>query len=48
MTAANKELDRQVLNLSEESNPPRTNILVERPTGGARKSYPPVPYVSQK
>jgi MFS family permease len=48
LTAADKELDHQVLNLSKESNPPRTSILVERPTGGARRSYPSVPYVSQR
>ncbi|RUU90420.1 MFS transporter [Mesorhizobium sp. M7A.F.Ca.MR.176.00.0.0] len=48
LTAADKELDNQILNLSEESKPPRTRILVERPTGGARKSYPLVPYFSQK
>ncbi|MCW0001597.1 MFS transporter [Pararhizobium sp. YC-54] len=46
LTAADKELDHQVLNLSKEANPPRTSILVERPTAG--KSSPPVPYVSQK
>ncbi|MER8569304.1 MFS transporter [Mesorhizobium sp. M0924] len=46
LTAADKELDHQVLNLSKETNPPRTSILVERPTAG--KSSPPVPYVSQK
>ncbi|MUZ74520.1 MFS transporter [Agrobacterium vitis] len=46
LTAADKELDHQVLNLSKETDPPRTSILVERPTAG--KSSPPLPYVSQK
>lgn len=46
LTAADKELDHQVLNLSKETDPPRTSILVERPTAG--KSSSPVPYVSQK
>ncbi|MCW0002275.1 MFS transporter [Pararhizobium sp. YC-54] len=48
LTAADKELDHLVLSLNKDSDPPRTSILVERPTGGVRKSYPPVPYVSQK
>ncbi|MBX4995893.1 MFS family permease [Rhizobium binae] len=48
LTAADRELDQQILSVSKERMPPRTSIFVERPTGGARKSYPPVPYVSQK
>ncbi|TJV97104.1 MAG: hypothetical protein E5W97_32710 [Mesorhizobium sp.] len=47
LTAADKERDHLVLTLSKESSPPRTSILVERPSVAARRSYPPAPYVSQ-
>ncbi|PDT33068.1 MULTISPECIES: MFS transporter [Sinorhizobium] len=47
LTEADEELNQELIRLSDGTNPPRTTILVERPTGAARKSYP-VPYVSQK
>ncbi|WP_457578193.1 MFS transporter [Ensifer adhaerens] len=48
LTAADKQLDAELLALTQEAVPPHTTILIERPTGAARKSSPPVPYVSQK
>ncbi|RUX26310.1 MFS transporter [Mesorhizobium sp. M2A.F.Ca.ET.042.01.1.1] len=48
LTAADKQLDQELIELTPERHPPRTSILVERPTGALRKSSPPVPYVSQK
>lgn len=48
LTSADRELDDQVRNLSDRTKPPRTSILIERPTGEIRKSYPLVPYVTQK
>ncbi|MGY5809961.1 MFS transporter [Rhizobium sp. LEGMi198b] len=47
-TSADKQLDQELLRLSTDGCPSRTTILIERPTGAVRKSYPPVPYVSQK
>ncbi|WP_413990693.1 MFS transporter [Labrys okinawensis] len=47
LTAADKQLDQELLGLTPEAHPPKTTILVERPTGAARKPSP-VPYVSQK
>ncbi|NTE65140.1 MFS transporter [Agrobacterium tumefaciens] len=48
LTAADKQLDAELLKLTSEANVPQTTILVERSTGAARKSSPLVPYVSQK
>ncbi|MBB5536273.1 MFS transporter [Rhizobium giardinii] len=47
LTVADKELEHQLSKLSA-SNPPKTNISVERSTSPSPKSYPTVPYVSQK
>lgn len=48
LTLADNLLEQEFLKLNTPIRPPRTTILVERPTGAARKSSPPVPYVSQK
>ncbi|MCG5487392.1 MAG: MFS transporter [Sinorhizobium meliloti] len=48
LTAADKQLDRELADLSPDAQPPKTTILLERPPGAARKPAPPVPYVSQK
>ena len=48
LTAADKRLDEQLMTLSTQAHPPRTTILIERPTAAGSKSSPPVPYVSQK
>lgn len=48
LTEADKHLDHALLKLTAATSPPRTNILVERPAGAARKSYFPMAYLSHK
>ncbi|MER8759773.1 MFS transporter [Mesorhizobium sp. M0976] len=47
LTTADTQLDQELLELTKETSPPRTTILIERPTGPVRRS-PLMPYVSQK
>ncbi|WP_296743603.1 MFS transporter [Mesorhizobium sp.] len=48
LTEADMELEHALLTLTAETSPPRTNILIERPAGGTRKSYSPMAYLSHK
>ncbi|WP_033047998.1 MFS transporter [Sinorhizobium meliloti] len=48
LTTADKQLAEKLQLLNRQENPPRTNILVERPTGAVRKSDPPIPVVPQR
>ncbi|UCI31959.1 MFS transporter [Mesorhizobium sp. B4-1-4] len=48
-TAADKQLDEELLQLMPaDANPPKTSILIERPTEPVRKPGPPMPIVPQR
>jgi hypothetical protein len=48
LTAADKQLDEELLRLHVGSNPPKISILIERPTRPVRKPGPPMPMVPQR
>lgn len=47
LTAADKELDERLLELSAKELAPQTKLSIERPTGQARKRHQPTPFFSR-